>query len=777
MSDRDRLAVLLAGASEPAAFSATRTAPAGDLQLEVRGVGTVKLPVSQAQAKQLCLVARPARYGRAEETLLDRKVRDTWEVPKSRVKIDKRRWDQTFVPVLDRLGRELGLPAGCRFRAELHSMLVYGPGQFFVEHQDSEKDDAMVATLVVGLPSIFKGGVLEVRHGGKTATYRGSRHALSFVAFFSDCRHQVKPVRSGYRVALTYNLLVRGEPGVSDVDADPELVGGLGRCLADHFAAGGPDRLVYLLDHEYTRRGLDSSRLKGADARSVALLNAAAKHAGCDAVLALADVHETWTAYDADERDGWYRGSRYGRRRYWDDSDGDDDEEFDAGKGAGEYDVEDLIESEITLDSWIDAGSGRLEQVGLPVGGDEVCASKPSAELEPYRSEYEGYMGNWGNTLDRWYHRGAVVIWPRGRGFAVRAEASPSWALDEVAARARRAELAGAREAAAELAPFWDRAVARIGTAGSFTKALRTARLLEESALAEMLLRPFRQELLTTGTVRALSQLVEAYGEPWARELVATWSAKRRGYHTEGPSPEAWMSSLPDLCRALRKGGDAGAATAGLLLAESWAWLSEAIERALALPAPSRREQTLAELGRPVGAVLDGASVVEAADVRDDAVRLLCRDADLLACAIATLRATAASRWSAVGLEPLATHCSAALAAQLARPARLADDWSIDLPPGCSCELCTELGAFLSQPTRVTLEWPLAEQRRRHVHGRIDTAELPVRHQTRRSGRPYTLVLTKTRALFEREAQQRRRDREDLAWLQQTEPRRAQKRT
>ena len=46
-----------------------------------------------------------------------------------------------------------------------------------------------------------------------------------------------------------------------------------------------------------------------------------------------------------------------------------------------------------------------------------------------------------------------------------------------------------------------------------------------------------------------------------------------------------------------------------------------------------------------------------------------------------------------------------------------------------------------------------------------DGAELPVHHQTRRSGRPYTLVLTKTDALFEREREERQRDQSDLAWL------------
>jgi hypothetical protein len=61
---------------------------------------------------------------------------------------------------------------------------------------------------------------------------------------------------------------------------------------------------------------------------------------------------------------------------------------------------------------------------------------------------------------------------------------------------------------------------------------------------------------------------------------------------------------------------------------------------------------------------------------------------------------------------------------------------------------------------------PLAKERRRHVHSRIDAAELPVRHETRRKGRPYTLVLTKDRALFDRERQATRcRDEADLAWL------------
>ncbi len=137
---------------------------------------------------------------------------------------------------------------------------------------------------------------------------------------------------------------------------------------------------------------------------------------------------------------------------------------------------------------------------------------------------------------------------------------------------------------------------------------------------------------------------------------------------------------------------------------------------------------------------------------------------------MSALRAAAEPPWDGergdAGFGDLAADCAARLRARLARPQRASGDWSIELPEGgCTCDLCGALGEFLGDKSRRTFEWPLAQQGRQHVHSRIDAAELPVTHVTRRQGRPYTLILNKTDALFAREQQVRARDETDLEWL------------
>jgi hypothetical protein len=165
--------------------------------------------------------------------------------------------------------------------------------------------------------------------------------------------------------------------------------------------------------------------------------------------------------------------------------------------------------------------------------------------------------------------------------------------------------------------------------------------------------------------------------------------------------------------------------------------------------------------------VLQSAAGIGAIERRDAIIGLLCDGTeDLLPCAIAVLRAAerlpAPSR-TGMGIGEVARYCADWLEARLARPVRAAGDWSINPPEGCTCQLCRTLAGFLSDSDKRVLERPIKQDDRRHVHSAIDAAELPVRHQTRREGRPYTLVLTKSDELFQRERLARQRDHNDLA--------------
>src|SRR6266571_3173983 len=205
---RDRLARTLRGDAQTA-FSVELTARTDDLSLEVEGFGHVKFPVTPAKARKILGLGQPARFGRGEQTLTDPDVRDTWEIPKHLVRAE---WNDAMLKViLATVKEELGLPNAAELTADIHSLLVYEPNQFFLAHQDSEKDDSMIGTLVVTLPSSYTGGELMVGHNEEWKAYRGSNTALSLVAFYADCRHEVLKVRSGYRITLTYNLLLHGD--------------------------------------------------------------------------------------------------------------------------------------------------------------------------------------------------------------------------------------------------------------------------------------------------------------------------------------------------------------------------------------------------------------------------------------------------------------------------------------------------------------------------------------------------------------------------------------
>jgi len=604
----------------------------------------------------------------------------------------------------------------------------------------------------------------------------GSEKNLILTAFYADCRHEVQSIKQGYRVVLTYNLIVEGSSTVAEAPA-ANLVHAIrefftrprpARWSGDRNGEHPPDRLVYLLDHEYTQQGLQWSRLKNADGRRAAALRAAATELDCEIFLALADIHETWSCEDE-----YSSYSDYGDRFYGDDADGDERDEEGTAGGSSDLALTELLDSDVELRHWVDTG-GRSEGVSARVDATELCFTKPSTDFEPFESEHEGYMGNYGNTVEHWYHRAAVVLWPRERTFVIRTKASPRWGIGEIAKALRARNRAAAISMAQRLVPFWAHAAARTEIPALLGATVKVAAKLGDPNLAATLLQPFALTALTPKAAPGLADLLDSYGLEWCRALLHAWASEES--HEPTPTRLSWIgSTLPVLCRTLCDGDpSAGRELAMWILTEQWAWLllrSRQIQQHVSGKDVTRE---LVSLCNSILGIIESSRATQQPDLQVRVIEFLTSDdANLpVQVPIGVLRSArehdAPSTLKNGGLSRVHAHCTQVVTARLNRPARAGNDWSIQARVRCACPLCETLTQYLRAPDKVRFEWPLVKDQRLHIHRAIDSFDLPVTHATRRKGRPFTLVLEKTPALFERDSAERLSWQQELQWLTKT---------
>ncbi|EYF02220.1 2OG-Fe(II) oxygenase [Chondromyces apiculatus] len=719
------------------------------------GIGRLRFPLTPRDARKLRSVARPSPFGLREQTLHDPTVRNTWEIAPGQVKIATRRWKPALARHLRTLQAELGFPEGCTLDAVFDKLLLYEPGQFFKPHQDSEKSDDMVATLVVLLPSQYSGGTLTVEHRGEKKTFRrleGQIKDLSLLAFYADCTHAVSPVKSGVRVALTYRLLRGARSTYAPPPPHTDLVDQLTEAAREHFAVpllsrygqtepAPPERLVHLLDHEYTQRSLSWDHLKNADALRVAALRAVAERLDCVCFLALAEVHELWTCEDD------HQGLRYGYG--WDDAE-DDADETDA------YTLTDLEETDIELHHWLDAEGKRLEGIPALVGPEELSLTRPCQDLAPFRSEHEGYQGNYGNTVDRWYHRAAFVMWPRSNTFALKAQVSPEWAVDELLALPPASAPALTSRIKA-LLPRWAHTAGAVEEPRFFAKLLKLSTRIKDPAHAHAWLHPLGAHRLQNQAMRRdLVTLVDKHGVRWAKDLFTEWT-KRPTWDTP-----LWAPGLADLCEALcvSRLPSCEALATWLLDREAKA-ARERCLTALKLQQPWLDLDGFAEPSTHLAHVLAAAAAASASGCLDQTMTFLLDASRRLSTPFFLhLMQTCFARSPALRAHltgsPLHRACAERLAAVLDAPARAPDDWRIVHPLRCTCTDREVLSRFLQSPDQ-DLDWPLNKQRRQHLHHVLDAAKLPVLHTTLRQGSPQVLQLRKDPSLFTRERAYRAR--------------------
>lgn len=762
-------------------FCSKTTVDYHDLNLSIKDFGPVKLPLSTASAKKLIKLAKPAKYGWRDQTLLDKNIRDVWEIAKSRVKIDNRTWNKTLTPLLDKFRAKLGLPEGARLKPHLHNMLVYEKGQFFQTHQDSEKLEGMVATLVLVLPCEHSGGALVIEHQGtqkRFSTTQPKQDKITAFAFYADCQHEIKPVTSGYRVSLTYNLVLEGaNTAANNIDQDAPQIKAMCSALNAHFTemqqrnetrpswrGPNPPKWVYLLDHQYTQAGLSWHYLKDRDRTRADALKMIADQMDYEIFLAQADIQESWQCEDDYyDQPRWRRG-----RHYWND---DDDENEDA--GATGYELIELIESQVELKNWCTTSGETFDGSGIAVDSGELFWTKAVDEYEPFESDYEGYMGNYGNTLDRWYHRAAIILWRKEDHYAFQCSINPKGFAKTMTALAKKADTRPQAQTLVEKnLIYWKNHGAHHYDPALLKAAFALAVPLQNPELAKSLLDHLNLSILTPTVMKAWVDLDKAYGASWSVQLLESWTQSNR-YES--------MAKIHELRKAVE-------ALGALLPSEHpvLTWFMDYMEKRVnESHQSSKKTGSLAWLqsraGERIQDIIDLLAVcacLKAQKRHASIIQQLLQD-EILYPSLHLLKihqyfidtyektqsdvSEVAQQW---GFQQLFNALKERFEQLIHSPERQEGDWSIQEQSTCACDDCSKLNRYLASETQQSLTWPLNKERRQHIHGAIDGLGIPVTHATKREGSPHKLMLNKTQELFEREKRFRDEAREALACLE-----------
>jgi len=746
-----------------------------DLQIQVKGVGDLRLPLKPRIIKSLIKQSRPAKYGLKEQTLLDKKVRDVWEIPKSRVKINQRHWKKSFDAALLQLKTSLGLSEQSKLKAELHNLIIYEPGQFFKPHQDSEKCDDMVATLVVILPSFYRGGTLIVDHQDekKRFTSRSSpEDKLTFIAFYADCHHEVRPVTEGYRVALTYNLTLKSGVDFTNSHSDSASQEKLASALSEYFENNQSDepqylssratckKFAYLLDHEYTAKGLHWSRLKNNDRTRVNAFREVANKLDMDIYLGLIDVHESWECQDDTD---WGYGRRH---RYW-----EYEEEIKIeNEQEDEYTLGELLFTESEFKSCMDIQGNPINMSGLLIRDNEIFCTKEMEEFKPFESEYEGYMGNWGNTMDRWYHRAAIILWRKIDHHLMLLECSPTEFLNKIFLLAKKkAEHKNVQRIVTHILPSW-RGLRNDDNSRNLSRVLQLALIIDNPESATQLVNILGEKAVCKETTNELIELANTYGVTWCTKNMHTWLLSKYGMRKE---KLILVDPLLPIIKILVSDSSKNSSKlASWLLKHQLDALKQAFDSDAKTYQQAELDAKASNRVKILTDLMQASLVTKAFPVYDELVLYTIKNknifpaVEITSAILKTHRYTRKLTLAKQQYIKLKTHALNEINSALNSKPRSSNDWSIKDKNLCNCGDCQVLNKFLLDSSKQKMIWPLAKKRRQHIHHVVNNMKLPVTHTTERAGSPHKLHLTKTEQLFKREASLRDKYKKALVSLE-----------
>jgi hypothetical protein len=97
--------------------------------LAIENLGILGLPLNERDAKLIIERSAQAPYGHGERTLVDKDVRDTWEIEPAQISFKNPAWDSFLVDLVETLCKKLGVNSfASPPRLELYKLLLYESG-------------------------------------------------------------------------------------------------------------------------------------------------------------------------------------------------------------------------------------------------------------------------------------------------------------------------------------------------------------------------------------------------------------------------------------------------------------------------------------------------------------------------------------------------------------------------------------------------------------------------------------------------------------------------
>lgn len=749
--------------------------------VDVDGHGTLSFPVPEAQVRSLIAVAERAPIGKGTDTLVDRSVRDCFQIDAERVRVTGSVWPDTFSCILSAAASGLGCPVD-RVDAHLYKLLVYEPGGFFSAHRDTEKAWGMVATLSISLPVAGQGGEVVVRHRDRETIIDmnvGEPSELAFVAFYADCEHEVRPVTTGHRLSLVYNLCVR--PWDTDTHRRAPDHGDLADRIARHLISRRADneadnetdrKLVWVLDHQYSEAGLSFATLKNVDAARAAVLVEAANRARHDIFAAVLHVTEHGDAVVRDDHMNSWNHDAY---------------------DVDDMQIGELFDSSCHLDNWAVPGGAWPQFGSLTLRGGEVLPYGALDHATPDEQWLHEATGNEGVSLERAYRFSALVLWPRSSTLSILAgtgvERAVGWLADEFDGTGQVAD-ERIRRLALELTDRW-RSRRPDGDKEARVRMLDLlSRFKEDGRCLEAFLHKVIVPRYTGPENDVLAAALNLAGAGEAGRFLSAFIDEQ---FPKRPGP-----AMALVVRIQAQQAESDDVAWEEVVLESVRSILGIVCREPDLRANSGAVTNQANSGHgasPVVPLVMKPDVGKLRKLNTQAVRdlfILARRAGLTDEAAAAADALVALPDVAVpertlpeaigklhketGMAssvPLATlWCRAAqrLLERSRTPPAEPTHWKMDVHLDCNCDVCATLVTFCHDPKARVVRLPLRKDLRAHLHQAIERQKLDIDHETERRGKPYTLVCTKNRAGFRRRLREYADDLSNMRQLIQVAP-------